>query len=545
MPSSRRAVQLSATKRPAEPRGSASRNTVLVPSMQGTLGSIDIAIVVVYLAAIVGMSYLFARRQQTGEDYFLAGRRMGGLTLATSILANQASAVSLVGAPAFVALREGGGLRWLQYELAVPLAMLVLIAVILPALRSVPGSSIYQYVERRFGRPTRQALAGSFLVSRGLSLGVILYASALVVSTSIGWPIAWSILAIGVFSVAYTSLGGLAADIWSDVVQFVLLWGGTLVAAVYVAVHGGREVIDAIPLARAEPFVLDASGLRDGTTFALWPMLFGGLFLYLSYYGCDQSQAQRLLAARSDADARRALVWNGLLRFPLVLTYCVFGLLLAGLLRVDPAFAELMATRPADSLVPTFMMSYLPSGLRGLLLAAILAAAMSSIDSALNSLAAVTLEDVVGIAPERQGVWLSRLTSLAWGGFAVLSGLVFARSGSGVLELINQVGSAFYGPVLAVFTLGILAPRLKGNAALVGLVAGLVANLALARLAPGVSWLWWNPAGFAVACVAALVVGRVAPRLELAQWPRLEARVLIGAFLVMLAILIGVSASAG
>jgi SSS family transporter len=514
--------------------------------MTETLSLIDVVVVVVYLVGVVGMSYAFARRQHTGEDYFLAGRNMRAVPLAISILANQASAVSLVGAPAFVALREGGGLRWLQYELALPLAMLILIVFFLPALRSVPGSSIYAYAEQRFGRPTRQALAGSFLLSRGLSLGVILYASALVVSTALGWPIVWSILAIGIFSVAYTSLGGLAADIWSDVAQFVLLWGGTLVAAVYVFVHGGRAVVDAIPLDRAEPFVLGASGLRDGTTFALWPMLFGGLFLYLSYYGCDQSQAQRLLAARTDGDARRALMWNGLLRFPLVLTYCVFGLLLAGLLRVDASFAAQMASRPVDSLVPTFMMSYLPTGLRGLLLAAILAAAMSSIDSALNSLAAVTLEDVAGIAPERQSVWLSRGVSLLWGLFAVASGLAFARTGGGVLELINQVGSAFYGPVLAVFTLGVLTPGLRrGAAVLAGLVAGLVANLLLARFAPGVSWLWWNPAGFLVTCAVALVLGRIAPRFELVRWPQREARVLIGAFLVMLAVLIGASATAG
>jgi SSS family transporter len=513
--------------------------------MGPTLSPFDIGIVVVYLGAIVGMSYVFARGQHTGEDYFLAGRSMRGSTLAISILANQASAVSLVGAPAFVALREGGGLRWLQYELALPLAMLVLIVLLLPALRSVPGSSIYAYAEQRFGRPTRQALAGSFLLSRGLSLGVILYASALVVSTALGWPVTWSILAIGLFSVAYTSLGGLAADIWSDVAQFVLLWVGTLVAGAYILVHRGRDVLAAIPLARAEPLILDATGLRGGTTFAFWPMLFGGLFLYLSYYGCDQSQAQRLLAARTDADAKRALMWNGLLRFPLVLTYCMFGLLLAGLLRVDPVFAEQMASRPVDSLVPTFMMSYLPSGFRGLLLAAILAAAMSSIDSALNSLAAVTLEDIVGLTPARQSVWLSRGTSLVWGLFAVASGLVFARSGSGILEMINMVGSAFYGPVLAVFTLGVLAPRLTGNAALAGLVAGLAGNLALSRFAPGVSWLWWNPAGFFVACAVALSLGRIAPRLVFARWPRREANLLIAAFVVMLVILVGTSLSVG
>ena len=505
--------------------------------MTPTLSWLDVGIVVLYLGGIVGMSFWLARRQRDGEDYFLAGRSMRGSVLAISILANQASAVSLVGAPAFVALRDGGGLRWLQYELALPLAMLVLIAFLLPALRSVPGSSIYAYAEQRFGRPTRQALAASFLLSRGLSLGVILYASALVVSTALGWPVTWSITALGIFSVAYTSLGGLAADIWSDVVQFVLLWGGTVVAAAFVLVHGGSSVLDAIPVDRVRPLVFDASGLEHGTTFAFWPMLFGGLFLYLSYYGCDQSQAQRLLAARTDGDAKRALVWNGLLRFPLVLTYCLFGLLLAGLLRVDSGFAAQMANQPADSLVPTFMMSYLPSGLRGLLLAAILAAAMSSIDSALNSLAAVTLEDVVGIPPSRQNVWLSRGTSLGWGLFAIGSGLVFARGAGGVLETINLIGSAFYGPVLAVFTLGIVAPSLRGNAALVGLVAGLAGNIALSQWAPGVSWLWWNPAGFIVACATSLLAARVAPRLSPIRWPKHEAVLLVSAFVLMLAIL--------
>ena len=380
--------------------------------MSAALAPLDLAVLILYLAGIVGMSYAFARRQHTGEDYFLAGRKMRGSTLGFSILANQASAVSLVGAPAFVALSDGGGLRWLQYELALPVAMLALIVFLLPALRSVPGSSIYAYVERRFGRPTRQALAASFLISRGLSLGVILYASALVVSTAVGWPVAGCIVAIGVFAVVYTSLGGLVADIWSDVIQLALLWGGTLAAALYLVARGGADLIEAIPVARTETLVLGASGLHDGTTFAFWPMLFGGAFLYLSYYGCDQSQAQRLLAAKSDEDARRALVWNGLLRFPLVLTYCGFGLLLAGLLQVDSAFAEQMAARPADSLVPTFMMTYLPVGLRGLLLAAILAAAMSSIDSALNSLAAVTLEEGPGYKIKRLVVQPGRRLSL-------------------------------------------------------------------------------------------------------------------------------------
>jgi SSS family solute:Na+ symporter len=501
--------------------------------VNGGLGPADLAVVVAYLVTIVALSWAIARRQRTGEEYFLAGRAMGGTALGASILANQASAISLVGAPAFVALREGGGLAWLQYELAVPLAMLLLIAWLLPMLRASPGSSVYAWAEERFGRGTRRALAGAFLLSRGLSLGVILYASALVVSAATGLGVTGALLAVGLLSVAYTGLGGIVADIWSDVLQLGLLWAGTAASAIWLALRPG--VLAAVPAGRATAIV-PGLGL-DGDSFALAPMLFGGLFLYLSYYGCDQSQAQRLLAARDDAAARRALLLTGLLRFPMVVTYCLFGLLLAGLLRVDAGFAAALAGQPADSLVPTFITHALPAGLRGLLVAGILAAAMSSIDSALNSLAAVTLEDVLGRPAATQNVWTGRATSFAWGLFAIASALVFARSGSLVLELVNRIGSLFAGPLLGVFTLGLAARSAKGRSAVAPLAIGLGANVALALVAPKISWLWWNPAGWAVT----VAVGLVAIRGEW-RWPASAARtrdvaLLGGAFAAMLLLL--------
>jgi SSS family solute:Na+ symporter len=497
------------------------------------LSAVDACIVLAYLGGVLALSWVLARRQRTGEDYFLAGRGMGAPVLAASILANQASAVSLIGAPAFVALRRGGGLRWLQYELAVPLAMLMLMAVLLPALRSVPGSSIYAYLEARFGASTRRALAVVFLASRGLALGVVLYASALVVAAALGWPVGRSLLLVGAFAVAYTTMGGIAADIWSDVLQLAVLWAGTLASAAFLLTRHGAALLRAVPADRLH--TIDAGG-ADGT-FSLWPMLLGGLFLYASYYGCDQTQAQRLLTARDDRSAGAALVLNGLLRFPLVLSYCLFGLLLAGLLQIEPRFMAAMQGRPPDSLVPVFMTSFLPVGVRGVLLAAILAAAMSSIDSALNSLAAVTLEDVFGRPPDQQGVWAARATTLGWGIVAVASGMVFARAGTGVIELVNMVGSAFYGPVLAVFVLGVVAPGVNGRAALTGLTAGILGNLLVAWLAPRVSWLWWNPFGFGCAFAAAVVVTQ-APQWRVSfRWARRESYALAAAFAAMVIVL--------
>ena len=294
-------------------------------------------------------------------------------------------------------------------------------------------------------------------------------------------------------------------------------------------------LLAAVPTDRMQALVPEF-GASAGS-FTLGPMLLGGLFLYLAYYGCDQSQAQRLLTARDDRTARRALLLCGVLRFPLVLTYCLFGLLLAGLLHTDPSFAASLAGRPVDSLVPVFITTQLPAGLRGLLVAAILAAAMSSIDSALNSLAAVTLEDLLGREAGLQNVWTGRATSLAWGLFAVASGFAFARSGSAVLELVNLVGSAFYGPLLGVFTLGVLAPGVAGRAAVAGLVAGLGTNLALALAAPWISWLWWNPAGWAATLLAGLALARSPLVLPRPAATRREAAWLGGAFVVMFALL--------
>lgn len=502
------------------------------------MGALDLTILAAYLASVFAVSWAIARRQRTGTDYFLGGRRMGGGLLALSVLANQVSAVSLVGAPAFVALRAGGGLRWLQYELALPLAMLALMVLLLPLLRGAQGASIYAYAEQRFGAGMRKALAGIFLLSRGLSLGVILYASALVVARATGWSVDTALLAVGLFSVFYTTLGGIAADVWSDVLQLVVLWVGTLASAAYLLWRHGWALIGAIPKERLHALDAGTLGLVDGQAFGFWPMLFGGFFLYMSYYGCDQSQAQRLLAARNEGDARRILLLNGLLRFPLVLSYCLFGLLLAGLLMVDPTFASSMASRPLDSLVPTFMATYLPVGLRGLLMAALLAAAMSSIDSALNALAAVTLEDVFGRSPEHQSVWTGRAVSLGWGLFAVASGLMFARAETGVLELINQVGSVFYGPVLAVFILAVLAPKMGESAAVAGLAAGICGNLILARALPGLSWLWWNPAGFLVTVGTGLALARTWLQCPRLVWPPRETKLLVGAFGLLLALLV-------
>jgi SSS family solute:Na+ symporter len=473
------------------------------------MNALDLIIVVVSLVGLVILAGWLARRQATTRDYYLGGGRLPAWALGASLAANQVSAISLIGAPAFVALREGGGLVWLQYELAVPLAMAALVVWGVPFLRRAAGVEVYESVEARLGRGARRLLAMFFLTGRGLGAGVVLYASSLVVDACTAWGFGTSLLVVGLVAVVYTALGGLVADVFSDVLQFALLWGATLVVTLVLLVRlGGRGLLSTVSPARLVALDFGGHGLGDGATFAFWPMLVGGFFLYVSYYGCDQTQAQRILAAADDEHARRALTIASLLRFPLVLTYCGFGVMLAAFLAATPDFARSLVERPPDALVPQFLVTYLPSGVVGVVVAGILAAALSSIDSALNSLSAVSIEEFApdSADPVRRLRW-ARAATVAWGGAATAAAWVFSHSGETTIELVNRVGSALYGPVLAVFVLAWRSRRADGRSAVVGAVAGVAANLVLAAAAPGLSWLWWNAVGFAVAMALGVAVG--------------------------------------
>jgi SSS family solute:Na+ symporter len=236
-----------------------------------------------------------------------------------------------------------------------------------------------------------------------------------------------------------------------------------------------------------------------------WAFLFGGCFLYMAYYGTDQSQAQRLLSTRSAADSRRALMLNGYARFPLVCLYVAFGVALAAVLSGDPTLAAAVERLGTDSLVPQFIIGTLPAGLRGLLVAALIAAAMSSIDSALNALSAATIRDFL---PARHNASLAagRIVTSAWGIAITSMAFVVDRISETVIEAVNQIGSAFYGPVLAAFLLGLGTRSITSSGIWTGVVSGVALNLTLWIGFPTIHWMWWNVFGCACTAVAAAAV---------------------------------------
>lgn len=468
---------------------------------------LDWMVIASITALVIGMSWLVGRRQKNQSDYYLGGRSIPFWLAGASLAANQVSAISLVGAPAFIALKTGGGLRWLQYELAIPLAMLFIISFLLPAYSRLGGATIYEYLEHRFGKTSRYALGFVFLLSRSLGAGVVLLATSYVAGVFLGFELRITILLIATVALIYTVFGGIRADIYTDLLQLVILWLSSAACIVVLAVLlCGDWSIPAAAAERISIFEFESTGLGDGETFSFWPMLFGGFFLYISYYGCDQSQAQRLLAAGGADGARKALVFNALVRFPVVLTYCAIGVLMIPFLARTPDFAETLRSLPPDYLMPHFFTRYLPTGLLGFVVAGMLAASMSSLDSAINSLSAVTWEDFarrlyprLEFMSDRWKLISSRLITLFWGCFSTAFALRIAGGSETVIELVNKIGSAFYGPVAGVFALGIFTRRAREAHAMAGFAAGFGLNILLWMFFEGaVSWMWWNLGGFAL-----------------------------------------------
>ncbi|MEL0314559.1 MAG: sodium:solute symporter [Halieaceae bacterium] len=489
--------------------------------MLGSLTQLDWTIICAYLAGIMGFAIWLSRGQNSREDYYVGARRVGPWPVALSIMATQCSTNSILGAPAFVAFAAGGGLVWLQYELALPLAMIFLILFVMPLFRHLKLVSIYEYLELRFDLRTRLVLSGLFLFIRAFATAVTVYSIALVIDLITGAGFFWSVMLLGTFTVVYDIFGGIRGVIYSDVIQLlILVMVLTLLLVLLTDSAGGfLALLNDFDPQRRQAIDLSHHGFGDGQTFAFWPMLVGGFFLYVSYYGCDQSQVQRSLSTEGIDQTNQALFLNGLLRFPLVALYCLVGVGIAVLAADNPDFLQLIPTTngtPEYNLaVPVYMLMALPAGLVGLAMVALFAAAMSSLDSVINSLSATTMEDFVRRFSSRQRtdheeLMLSRWLTVFWGVVTLTMSFFVGDIAPTVLEAINKIGSLANGPILAVFMLGFFVKRVNGPLATLGLLLGIAVNGVLWVAAPEVSWLWWNPIGFAVAFLIPVVMSFVA-----------------------------------
>ncbi len=478
------------------------------------MATIDWIILIAYLAGMIGFSVYLGRGQKDQEDYYVAGRNMSWWAIGISTMATQSSAISFISKPAFVALRPGGGLAWLQYELAVPLAMIVIMVFLIPFFRKLKLVSVYEYLELRYDASVRYLVSGVFLFSRGLAAGVVVYTTAIVLEVCLGLPLWLTILIIGIVTIVYDTIGGITAVVYSDVIQLIILLSGVFLCIAYAAnaVGGLENMFAAFPKERFA--TLDYSpGLQGDSAVPFWGLLIGGFFLYISYYGTDQSQVQRELSTESVDGTKRSLLLNGFSRFPLTALYMVMGIAIYAVYQQSPDLQAAIPPEAYDYLVPQFVLIHLPVGIRGILFAAILSATMSTLDSVLNSLSASTMRDFVEpfMKNAGQNLYIGKAVTILWG--IAITALAFwvGNIDATVVEGINKIGSAFYGPILAAFLTGVISRKINARGIFGGIIAGVGLNVYLGEFQPGVFWMWWNFFGLIMTVIVAFIVSYLIP----------------------------------
>ncbi len=507
---------------------------------------LDYAIVIVYSLAFLGLGTLF-KGSGSKNEYFLGGKSFGWLPLSLSVMATQLSAISFISAPAFVGLRDGGGMQWLSFEFGVPLAMIFLSIFLLPRLYKAGVVSIYEYLQRRFGRSTRLLISIVFQISRSFSTAIMVYAVALILMSILAIPFWQTILVIGVITLIYSYQGGMKAVVYGDMVQMIILLIGIVICSVAGWQYlGGWSVLSAeVDVARLNAVSFSTLGIGGDGDFGFWPMVFGGFCLYASYYGTDQSQVQRLLSAKDLKTVRQTLLANGLIRFPITFLYCFMGLVIGTFVSQSPEFLAKIPEGRVDMMIPIFIRDYLPHGVIGLLIVAILSAAMSSLSSAINSLSAVTTEDVLignRSVDDKTYAKYSKGASLFWGLLCILLAFFAGNIADTVIEAINKIGSVFYGPILATFVVAVGFKSIGARGMNLGLTVGVATNIFFwLVVGDDLFWFWWNFIGAAVAFLVAAIVTKVTGdsstgtdgSTEKSEVDRQQVLILAAAFVVM------------
>jgi SSS family solute:Na+ symporter len=481
--------------------------------------SLDLAVIVGYLVAITWFGRRFRASQHSLRDYFLGGKQIPWWAIALSIVSAETSTLTVIGTPP---LAFQGNFAFLQLVFGYLLARIVIAALFLPAYFRGEMFTAYELMRRRFGERIRRLTAVLFLALRAMAEGVRVFAVAIVISIILGSGEMASIMVILCLTLFYTYEGGLTAVIWTDVAQMFLYMAGAAVslAVLLSQIPGGWVEVLAVagPLGKFQifDFRLGPPAEFFTRTYTFWAGVIGGCFLTTASHGTEQLLVQRLLAAKDRRQSQTALLASWVVIF---LQFTVF-LVIGACLFVWYRERRLAPPEVLDQLYPLYVWENLPSGVAGLVMAAILAAAMSNLSAALNSLASTTVVDLWRPVASRMeppdaggaksgkadAVWLrrSRYVTVVWG--AVLFGVaLMARHWGNVLQAGLSIASIVYGSLLGVFLLGLLTRRVGEIAAMCGMVVGLAVMLYV-RFATPIAFTWYVVIGASATFVTGLAV---------------------------------------
>jgi SSS family transporter len=470
------------------------------------LDPLDLAIITAYLAGITLFGLRFRKSQRTLRDYFLADRNIPWWAIALSIVAAETSTLTIISIPG---LAFDSNFAFLQVVFGYVVGRVIISLLFIPQYFRGEMFTAYQLIDRRFGPALHSITAGLFLLTRAAAEGVRVFAVAIVVGIAIGTGDIASIAIVTALTMIYTLEGGMAAVIWTDVVQTAIYVGGTLVAVISIqhAVPGGWPAVHSIAAAAGKFRVLDFS-FSVWRPYTFWSGVIGGTFFTTASHGTDQLLVQRLLAARNEGQSKAALISSGIAILVQMTLFLLVGVMLY-------VYYGTHGGRPAvasDRLFPTYIVEHMPHGIAGLLIAAILAAAMSNLSAALNSLSSTSVIDFylrrrTG-TDDRTRLAISRAITLVWA--AILFALaLLSRRGGRVVEMGLSIASVAYGALLGVFLLGLLTRRAGQRGAIVGMICGFGVELYV-WLATRIPWTWYVVIGsittFLVGYAASLVI---------------------------------------
>src|SRR5437763_2452165 len=466
------------------------------------LNALDFTIIAIYLIGITLFGMRFRKRQRTLRDYLLAGRDIPWWAIALSIVAAETSTLTIISVPG---LAYSTDMAFLQVAMGYIAGRITISFLLLPHYFRGELFTAYELIERRFGTRLRPLTSRLFLLTRAAAEGVRVYAVSIVVSYALGTAEIASTAIITVLTLIYTFEGGLAAVIWTDVIQTVIYVGGTLVgvATIIHYIPGGWSHIHQIAAEGNKLRVFDFTP-TFWKPYTFWSGLIGGTFFTIASHGTDQLIVQRLLAARSQRQSALALVLSGITIFFMFALFLLLGLMLfAYYLLPTSHFGT------PDRIYPTFIVTKMPHGISALLIAAILAAAMSNLSAALNSLSSSTILDFYmrlrPQTPEDRKMYLSRLSTVMWATVLFVLAVLSLRSVGHVVEVGLQIASIAYGAMLGVFLLGVLTRRATQNGAVPGMICGFATEIYLWQFTH-LPWTWWVAIGslvtFVVGCAA-------------------------------------------
>ena len=466
--------------------------------------ALDYGILVAYLLASALLGSLIGRGQRNLNDYFLAGKRMPWWAVSLSIVATETSTLTFIGAPA---ISYSGNLTFLQVVIGYFLGRVLVSLLLIPAYFRGEIQTAYELLYFRFGARTRDFAALLFQISRALADGVRLFATGLVLSVVTDISDVWTVIIIGMVTVAYTFFGGMRAVIWNDVIQLTiyLLGAGLAFFTILQRLPRGWEDVS-LSAGGLDKFQIIDWAMRFDVPYTIWAGLLGGAFITFATHGTDQMMVQRYLACGDQRKSQAALVLSGVVVFFQFLLFLLIGVMLYSFYERFPLGHDL---EQVDRIFPIFIVEEMPAGVSGLIIAAIFAAAMSTLSSSLNSLASSSVNDfyrtyVAPSADDCHCLRVARLFTLGWGAVLVVISMM-ARNWGEVLQVGLTITSITMGSVLGVFLLATRTRKVGEGAALAGMTAGLVTMLGV-HFSATLAWTWYVLIGTAVSLIVGLCV---------------------------------------